>query len=272
MHEPGLIDVSIIIPCYNDAVYINETLNAVKNQTYTNWECIIINDGSTDNTKEVVLNATQDDKRFIYIETENSGTAAARNTGIGLATGFFILPLDADDTISADYLKECIQVFDQDRDIKLVYGNEEHMKKTIKPPKSYNWESLLFENMIHCSGMYKKDDWKNANGYDVNMRYGYEDWEFWIRLINKTGKVVKLENIVLYVRSKNNSRTVIMNSFQQALMRQHIYQKHTIFYNVFFTDPLILYSEYNFYRSTLKAIEKKPFYFAMSRLFKKIKG
>jgi len=114
MCEVDLLKVSVIIPCYNDAAYVSETLESVKNQTYANWQCIIINDGSTDNTKDVVLSAIGSDERFVYIETANNGPAAARNIGIETASGFFILPLDADDIISEGYLNECTRVFCQD--------------------------------------------------------------------------------------------------------------------------------------------------------------
>ena len=92
--------ISVIVPCYQQGEYLSETLNSVLNQTYPYWECIIVNDGSTDNTKEVAALFCQKDNRFHYIEKENQGPSIARNTGINASQGEFILPLDADDIIA----------------------------------------------------------------------------------------------------------------------------------------------------------------------------
>ncbi|CAN5734154.1 glycosyltransferase [soil metagenome] len=265
------IVVSVIIPCYNDAAFIEEALQSVIRQTYTNWECIIVNDGSVDHTADVVKAAIGNDVRFRYIETENNGPSAARNKAIECASGTLILPLDADDTLSENYINECVKVFGQQADVKVVYGKEQKMQQGIKKVKPYSWEKLLFENMIHCCGMFKKADWQSAKGYDVNMRHGFEDWEFWINLINKTGKVVRVDNITLSVRVKDVSRTSNMQSAEQALMRQYVYKKHTLFYNDFFFDPLALYNEYCHYRDTFKAVEARPFHFALSRVLRKVK-
>lgn len=266
------IVVSVIIPCYNDAGYIAEAIQSVINQTYTNWECIIVNDGSVDNTADIVKTTVENDLRFHYLEKRvNNGPSAARNTGIDRATGKLILPLDADDTISSNYISECVKIFDQNDGVKLVYGLEQKMQQGIQKVKPYSWEKLLFENMIHCCGMFRKADWQSAKGYDIDMRYGFEDWEFWISLINKTGKVVRVDSITLSVRVKDVSRTSNMQSAEQALMRQYIYKKHTSFYDVFFPDPLALYNEYFHYKNTFEAVEAKPFHFALSRVFKKLK-
>lgn len=91
--------VSVIIPCYKQAQYLDEALQSVFNQTYANWECIIVNDGSPDNTAEVANWWLEKDRRFRYLIQENAGLSSARNSGIDYATGEFILPLDADDKI-----------------------------------------------------------------------------------------------------------------------------------------------------------------------------
>ena len=92
--------VSVIVPCYNQAQFLDEALMSVLNQSYANWECLIINDGSPDNTEDVALRWCNKDERFVYLKKENGGLCAARNMGIEKATGEFILPLDADDKIA----------------------------------------------------------------------------------------------------------------------------------------------------------------------------
>jgi glycosyltransferase involved in cell wall biosynthesis len=91
--------ISIIVPCYNQAQYLDECLQSVYSQTCEDWECIIINDGSPDNTQDVANKWVVKDSRFRYYEIENSGVSSARNFGINQATGNWILPLDGDDKI-----------------------------------------------------------------------------------------------------------------------------------------------------------------------------
>jgi len=97
--------VSIIIPCYNQANYLTYSLASVLEQTYTNWECIIVNDGATDNTKEVAKEWCAKDNRFVYVEKQNGGLSSARNAGINVAKGDYIQFLDADDILVTNKTK-----------------------------------------------------------------------------------------------------------------------------------------------------------------------
>ena len=150
--------VSIIVPCYNQAEYLPEALDSVLAQTYSNWECIIVNDGSPDNTEEVAKTYCEKDKRFKYLNKENGGVASARNEGIKASTGEFILPLDADDMIGTQYLEKAIGYFNLFPETKLVYcnarffGNEQG--DWILP--EYGYSRLLFDNIIFCSALFNK--------------------------------------------------------------------------------------------------------------------
>src|SRR3954452_3864556 len=112
--------VSVIIPCYNQGRYINETIASVEAQTFTDWEIIIVNDGSNEpETIEILFDV--DCKKIKVIHTENKGVAAARNTGIKAAGGKFILPLDADDLIGVNYLNEAVVFLETNEEVKVVY-------------------------------------------------------------------------------------------------------------------------------------------------------
>ncbi len=100
--------VSVIVTCYNNAQYLDEALESVIAQTFSKWECVIVNDGSTDNTEEVSRKWVIKDERFKYIYQENRGVSNARNLGISQAEGEFILPLDADDKLSSNYIESCL--------------------------------------------------------------------------------------------------------------------------------------------------------------------
>src|ERR1700749_2632679 len=94
--------VSIIIPCYNYGAYLPSTLKSLQEQSFDRWECWVIDDGSTDDTREVVNNFSQSDPRFKYYHQENAGQPTARNTGLQKAHGFFIQFLDADDLLQKE--------------------------------------------------------------------------------------------------------------------------------------------------------------------------
>ena len=115
--------VSIIVPCFNQAQYLPDALNSVLAQSFPSWECIIINDGSEDKTEEVSKEFCQGDNRFKYIWKENGGLSSARNAGIKVSSGKYILPLDADDKIAAEYIQQAVNVLDNDVNVKVVYSD-----------------------------------------------------------------------------------------------------------------------------------------------------
>lgn len=115
--------VSVIVPCYNQAQFLPETLESIMQQTYHNWECIIMNDGSQDNTDEIAKIWIEKDHRIQYLKKENTGVCDTRNKGIALAKGTYILPLDADDKIAPQYIEKAIGEFNKNDKLKLVYCN-----------------------------------------------------------------------------------------------------------------------------------------------------
>lgn len=236
--------VSIIVPCYNQAQYLDEALLSVLDQTYTHWECIIVNDGSPDNTEEIAKRWVEKDGRFLLINKNNEGVCIARNTAIEKAKGVYILPLDADDFISANYLEKCIEKIENST-VKVVYGKAVFFgEQEGKLPSGYvNVGNLLKHNCIHSSGFFRKSDWKLNNGYDENMKYGFEDWEFWINMLKKDGEALLLEQCILNYRIKSLSRSTEINSNlkKNYEMKAYIFQKHIELYG--YTTAYELYNE-----------------------------
>lgn len=239
--------VSIIVPCYNQAQYLDECLQSVLNQTYQNWECIIINDGSTDNTAHVSKKWTEKDARFFYFEKENGGVSSARNYGIKKSKGIYILPLDGDDYISDNYVETCVNDFETNTNVKLVYG------KAIKFGQineewdlpAYSFENLLKFNMIFCTGLYKRSDFDIIGGYDENMTISCEDWEFWINLLKNGGNVIRNLNCTFYYRIKEQSRNDnITPDFSKInTSYNYIYCKHNNCYEI--KNAIELYNKYH---------------------------
>lgn len=224
--------VSIIVPCYNQANYLDEALQSVFDQTYQNWECIIVNDGSPDNTEEVAKKWIEKDSRFKYIYKENGGLSSARNAGIAIANGEYILPLDADDKIASNYIALAVLSFQEDHSLKVVYckvakfGDENGLWNL--PP--FSLFDLARYNMIFCSAVFRRVDWKLVGGYDANMIYGLEDWEFWIAILKNGGNVKCLDDVGFYYRIRVNSMARVINKEERNFSERYVAKKHIDFF------------------------------------------
>lgn len=225
-------EVSIIVPCYNQAQFLNEALQSVLAQTYINWECIIVNDGSPDNTEEQAKKWVAKDGRFKYVYKENGGLCSARNYGIEQAKGVFMLPLDADDKIASRYIELAMQSFQEDASLKVVYSKAEKFgnETGLWDLQPFSLEAIAKGNMIFCSAMYRKSDWERIGGYDINMIHGFEDWEFWIALLKDGGNVKCLESIGFYYRMKPNSMVQKLDIEKKKFLHEYMSIKHADFF------------------------------------------
>ncbi|MRX67906.1 Glycosyltransferase involved in cell wall bisynthesis [Flavobacterium resistens] len=199
--------VSVIVPCYNQAQYLDEALISVLNQTYSNWECIIVDDGSPDNTEDVASKWCDKDPRFKYLKKKNGGLCSARNAGIDIADGQLILPLDADDRIGNKYLELATKAFNDNNSLTVVYCKAEKFgdENGLWNLPEFSLFNLSRNNLIFCSAFFKKEDWKSVNGYDLAMQNGWEDWEFWIAILKNGGNVKCLNEVNFYYRIKKTS-------------------------------------------------------------------
>ncbi len=131
------IKISIIIPCYNAALFISNTINAVKNQSFTNWECIIINDGSTDNSLEIIEKEIFNDERFQLITQQNMGLSKTRNSGMKVAKGNYIYFLDADDFIPNSALTDLYSYVETNSSIDIIIGQTLNTKGQENSPVNF---------------------------------------------------------------------------------------------------------------------------------------
>lgn len=173
--------VSIIIPCYNQAHFLKDSIESAVQQTHKNIEIIVVNDGSPDNTSQVVksFQAKYPNVDIKLVEKTNGGLSSARNAGIKKSAGGWILPLDADDKIHPQFIEKTIGKNDIVATGLVTFGNEN--KRWVKPYEHPTVDIFLHHNPLNCCSLYKKDVWTMCGGYDEKMRIGYEDWEFWIR-------------------------------------------------------------------------------------------
>ena len=226
--------VSIIVPCYNQELFLAETLESVKRQSYSNWECIIMDDGSTDNSKEVAHAFCEKDNRFHYYYQNNQGLSATRNNGIKKSCGIYILPLDADDLIHKDYIAEAVDVLEKREDVKVVYCRAELFgEKTGEwELTDYSIEAMLNENCIFCTAMYRRADFDLTSGYNTNMKYGWEDWDFWLSFIELGLKPYKIPETLFYYRKHyHKSMLKKVPDFQKTLWKQIVNNHPKLYLN-----------------------------------------
>lgn len=254
--------ISVIVPCYNQAQYLDECLQSVLDQTFSDWECIIVNDGSPDNTEELAKNWIQKDSRFKYLYKENGGVASARNYAISYAQGEWILPLDGDDKISEKYLELAEEKFCENPTI--IYCEAEYFgeKNGENILDDYSLEKILLQNLIFCTAFYKKSDWLKVGGYDLNMIYGLEDWEFWISILTRENKkVIKIPYLGFFYRIKLDSRSVSLKGNKIKMMIDYINKKHIDLY-------FEIYGNHREIIRNSNKMSKKLHYFENSKLHK----
>ena len=174
--------VCVVIPCFNYGKYLRAAVESVIGQTFQDFEIIIVNDGSTDNTKEVAETLIKEfsQYRIRLLNQENSGhPAVARNNGIAIAKGKYILPIDADDQIAATMLESCTTVLNNNSGVDFVYTDRQDFDaiNQVVPAREYDFSLLKYQNHISYCAMFRKCVWKNVGGYRVT---GFEDWDFWI--------------------------------------------------------------------------------------------
>lgn len=194
--------VSVIVATYNYGRYIGDALRSVEAQTFTNWECIVVDDASTDDTAAVVQGFTARDPRFRYVRLErNAGVSTARNTGFGHARGTYVQLLDADDLIAPRKLEMQAAWLDAYADTDIVYSD--HVRFTdavdfnapgsLTPDERVSGTTALRRaiksNFLRLNAvLFRRSLLKDIGGFRDRFRYA-EDWDFWLRAMS-TGHVV----------------------------------------------------------------------------------
>ncbi len=177
--------VSIVMPCFNYARFLPEAVASVLAQTYANWELIVVNDGSTDDTAAVAeaLITAHPERRIRLINQENRGLAATYNAGVRAAQGAYILPLDADDAIQPTLLAEAVALLDAHPHLSIIYPDQEHFGENgtlkIVHALDYDFAQELSSNLMTVCSLYRRTAWEAAGGYRETCK-GYIDYDFWI--------------------------------------------------------------------------------------------
>lgn len=236
-----IIDISIVIPCYNHGHFIGDAISSV--EAYLGdykHEIVVVNDGSVDPFTIRTLQQLEN-QGYIVVNQKNQGIGAARNNGILLSKGRYILPLDSDNKIRPEYISNSIKILDGNPNVGVVYGNSlffgEENKRNEVP--EFRLIDLLFQNTIDACAVFRKSIWEKIGGYDEQMPImGYEDWEFWIRVARDGWNFKHVNEVLFEYRVRDNSMIKNANQYNnQKIIRHYMIKKHS---DMYLTLPLYL--------------------------------
>lgn len=198
--------ISIIIPCYNQGSWLLETLESLNLCDRQLFEVIVVNDGSSDQTTVKILTELKNQGLNVIFQ-ENAGLSAARNAGINISKGDFILPLDSDNKIRPAYLTRALEIFDKCPEVDVVYGNALYFgaREGEWKPGSFNLQKIMISNYIDACALVRKEKLKTIGLYDIAMRDGWEDWDLWLRIAFSDGRFFYIDEILWDYRVTQNS-------------------------------------------------------------------
>ncbi|MBS3952717.1 MAG: glycosyltransferase [Methylomicrobium sp.] len=235
--------ITVIVPCYNQARYLTDAIHSIKNQTYEKWECIIVNDGSTDNTAQVATELSKTDNRIKVINQKNKGLSGARNAGLDVAFGDYIQFLDADDKIREDKFSLQLRALLSTNSLCLCYSDylmgldEDICQTPLQIQRSpsrlvmrnalydvaLRWETRL-SIPVHCF-LFDARFFSEFNiRFDQSLP-NHEDWDCWMRIfaLAPETKVVP-EALAIYRKTSDSlckNKEAMYMGFKQAIVKQH---------------------------------------------------
>jgi len=196
------VTVSVIVPTHNYGQYIRQTVESVRRQTWTDWECLVVDDGSADGTGNIMAELAATDPRIRYLRQENRGPSAARNAGLAATSGEFVQFLDADDLIGPCKLEHQLHLFSEHPGVDIVYGDARYFRDGEMPtstiPGPDRWiempplggvsgaaelvlPALLRDNiMVVQAPLIRRSVLSRVGGFAIGLRR-WEDWDLWLR-------------------------------------------------------------------------------------------
>ncbi len=216
-------NITVLMTTYNNAEYLPSSIKSILNQSYKDFNFIIIDDGSTDNTKEVVNSFN--DKRIKYFKIENSGLGTALNYGLNISETELIVRMDADDISLPDRIEKQYNFISKNKNYDIISSwysafDNENLLYTIKTPEhdaEIKKRFALHSEVIHAGMLYKKDKIISNGGYKPGV---FEDYELWLKIMDKV-TFYNLQEVLLLVRYRKNS-----------FSRDNIIEKNKLVYGI----------------------------------------
>lgn len=229
--------VSIVIPAYNVERTVRETLESVVNQSYKGLEVIIVDDGSTDNTFNIITEFAKDYSNIQVFKKYNEGLPATRNYGFQFVSGEYLLFLDADDILDESYVTSCIEQFQKNNQLDIVYTQTQFFEREtgILELATFSKQTILRTNCFTATAMMKSDNFKTIGLYDTNLKFA-EDWEMWIRMTQDFDNVYKIDKPLFYYRKRHSNDSMTDQNWKANISDAsllYIYNKHYALFKKF---------------------------------------
>ncbi len=229
--EAGPPRVAVVVPCYNHGEFLPEALESVRAQTHADVECVVVDDGSTDErTLRTLEKVRQQGVRVI--RQENQGLSAARNAGVCATQAPFFVPLDADDRLDPRFVERLLPSLLADPSLGYCYSHVAFFAAaagTWECPQ-YAPRRLLVENLSVATALIRRSAFDEVGGYSPDMEYGFEDWDFWIALLGLGyhGRCVP-EPLFFYRKHARGSMLTKAQERRAAMVRKIIEHHRALF-------------------------------------------
>ena len=240
--------VSIVIPCYNHARFLKDCLQSIIDQTYTNWEAIVVDDSSPDDNPEEVVRGFNDNRITIVRHEQNKGLAASRNTGIRRANADLVVTIDADDMFATTYLEKTVRIFTITSEVDCVFTDYQ-----LFGARQARWnnqvrdaEAMTRAQWLPGAGtLMRRSLWKRVGGYCemVELRPGNEDWDFWLGASSLNIKAINVPEALYFYRQHQVSMRSNLK-YSDFLTREFIYSRHSQLFDHFHTKNVFLAAGY----------------------------
>jgi glycosyltransferase involved in cell wall biosynthesis len=244
--EPGseVPDITVVMPCYNEEAFVEEAIASVAAQTFPNWECLIVDDASTDSSLTRIVKATKGDHRFRVIRHKvNSGLSASRNTGLRYARGGLVTFLDGDDLLMADSLQDRFRAYIEQASDPHVAGsfcgvkNVPEDARLSELPNRMKWHEEWGDKRIvdlvtargECpfsahAPLIRADVVRGLGGFSETMRNGAEDWDLWLRVM-RNGYTFTPANYRTAVYRQKGASMIRTSAVEHALTASELIER-----------------------------------------------
>lgn len=230
--SPESPEVAVVVPCYRYAHYLPDAVRSAAAQTWPNLRIVIVDDGSPDETAAVAFRLAADlpHRRIDLLRQPNQGLAAARNAGIRATSSPFVLPLDADDALAPDAVEKLVRALaaahaDVATPLGRTFGNEDRRLVTLPATR----RRLRAGNCLVYSSLFRRGLFDRIGGYALNLRAGYEDWDFWLGALERGARFVHVPEELF--RYRRHGTTMLTGADRQAMaLRATIVTNHPSLY------------------------------------------
>lgn len=224
--------ISVVIPCYNDGGYLPETLQRLSLQTFSDFEIIIVNDGSNDQQTLDILKQISEEGKATVLHKVNGRMSSARNHGVRHARGKIIAALDSDDYFHPSFFKKALAILEKEPDTAVVTSYIQLFGefRAVGKPRGNTPFNQLFSSQIPAVAIVRKHCFEEVGGYDEEMKQGYEDWEFYIRIYKKGWNIRVIPQKLLFYRQTKKSTLKNDTGPSRSALIGYIVDKHRDWY------------------------------------------